>query len=326
MPSIYLIENLTQEDADWLVKIGLKTEDYEIEVPDTRHTYCKRNGGYYEIYSYDDKTPVATLFIKTDFWDRFQTVNVDKHRIEAALKKISRKEEIEDVDYPSFEERKKLILEGNYLFLYQIPFSKLRFDEQLLVKENGFKYQGNENYYPLSSTGRKIVQLIKNTDTELKFSSRSSYFTHEEARRSHLERHHRTWSELIHGLHPLTSWLSKEQIVGYFSIAKNGEAPVGFEESDENEFFKNNAKIEFLARHKQLFQESKLGFFGCFRNTNLNPKWTLKEIIEHGMAHNNRTRQVCIEKGWLTKSGNLHENAPAFIKDAIEDQFSFCLS
>lgn len=86
-------------------------------------------------------------------------------------------------------------------------------------------------------------------------------------------------------------------------------------EKSEKEYIKYKVKIECLKRHTQLFQEARYGFFDYFRNTKLDPNWILKEIINHGMAYNNRTRQVCIELGWLTKSGHLHESAPSFIRD-----------
>lgn len=88
------------------------------------------------------------------------------------------------------------------------------------------------------------------------------------------------------------------------------------------EKLKKETKDSFTIRHAELFKEAKSGFFGFFRNTKLNPGWSLKEIIEHGMAHDNRTRQVCVEMGWLTKTGGLSENAPDFIKEEMRPNLS----
>jgi hypothetical protein len=74
------------------------------------------------------------------------------------------------------------------------------------------------------------------------------------------------------------------------------------------------AKKKFLTKHSQLFTEAKLGFFGMFRNTRLNPAWDLKTIIKHGMAYPNRTRLVCIQMGWLTKLGKLSDTADDYVK------------
>ena len=83
------------------------------------------------------------------------------------------------------------------------------------------------------------------------------------------------------------------------------------------EKLKKEAKESFIIRHTELFKEAKSGFLGFFRNTKHNPDWSLKEIIEHGMAHDNRTRQVCVEMGWLTKTGGLSKNAPDFVKEEV---------
>ena len=87
------------------------------------------------------------------------------------------------------------------------------------------------------------------------------------------------------------------------------------------EKLKKEAKDSFTIRHDELFKEAKSGFFGFFRNTKLNPDWSLKEIIEHGMAYDNRTRQVCVEMGWLNKTGDLSENAPDFIKEEVRANY-----
>jgi len=80
-------------------------------------------------------------------------------------------------------------------------------------------------------------------------------------------------------------------------------------------FEKKIAKAEFTDRHKQLLKSDQLGFFGKFSQTKFDPSWTLREIIEHGMADNNRTRQVCVEMGWLSKSGKITESTPEFIRE-----------
>lgn len=89
------------------------------------------------------------------------------------------------------------------------------------------------------------------------------------------------------------------------------------------------AKKKFLTKHSQLFAEDKLGFFGMFRNTRLNPAWDLKTIIKHGMAYPNRTRLVCIQMGWLTKLGKLSDTADDYVKLMFDEkksnQFQFYL-
>lgn len=81
---------------------------------------------------------------------------------------------------------------------------------------------------------------------------------------------------------------------------------------------KTDAKTQFMEKHSELYRQAKSGFFGFFRKTKINPNWSLKDIIEHGMAHDNRTRQTCIALGWLTKDGSLSNDAPEVICQEIQ--------
>lgn len=140
--------------------------------------------------------------------------------------------------YPSYKERKKLIEDGHYEVLFKIPFSELRSNEQNIVKQNGYKYENEDNFHPLTSKGLEIIKLIKSTRSKLEFiKNNSSYFSgREDEQKRTYNNHLSKWNSLLDGLHELTSDLNKDQINGYFSIAKNGIAPIGFMELPEDSF------------------------------------------------------------------------------------------
>ncbi|MFC3907839.1 hypothetical protein ACFORL_01925 [Legionella dresdenensis] len=81
----------------------------------------------------------------------------------------------------------------------------------------------------------------------------------------------------------------------------------------------DSLKDNFLKKHWEVFNKDLNGFFGCLRKTQVQDNWTLKEIIEHGMASNNRTRTICAEMGWLTKNGAIAELAPDEVKNLFMD-------
>jgi hypothetical protein len=72
-----------------------------------------------------------------------------------------------------------------------------------------------------------------------------------------------------------------------------------------NEFFKNYTKL--------LTAESKFGQ-SIFRKTYVQKDWGLREILEHAMQSNNRSRRVCVTLGWLDKEGKIPNSAPQIIK------------
>lgn len=77
----------------------------------------------------------------------------------------------------------------------------------------------------------------------------------------------------------------------------------------------------FREEHKKLFDKSKAGFGGYFRNTKLTSKMDLTQIIEHAKNHDNRSRQACINLGWMDKNGTLNKDTverpiPQEVQDA----------
>lgn len=64
----------------------------------------------------------------------------------------------------------------------------------------------------------------------------------------------------------------------------------------------------FHIYHGQMFKDSKQGFFGCFRNTKIKDNMSLKDIIDHAKHANNRSRQACIQLGWMDGKGVVNPN------------------
>lgn len=80
-------------------------------------------------------------------------------------------------------------------------------------------------------------------------------------------------------------------------------------------------KEQFLAEHGRLFDNSKKGIFGIFRTTNLDENMNLKQILQYAKENNNRSRQACINLGWMKKDGTLNSdnpNLPTEVSDAYE--------
>jgi hypothetical protein len=82
------------------------------------------------------------------------------------------------------------------------------------------------------------------------------------------------------------------------------------QENDKKFTHTLSLKQKFLDVHTKLYNESKKGFFGYFRNTNLKKESSLEEIIHYARDNNNRSRQACIKLGWMKKDGSLNTNNP----------------
>ncbi|MFC3909904.1 hypothetical protein ACFORL_12575 [Legionella dresdenensis] len=65
----------------------------------------------------------------------------------------------------------------------------------------------------------------------------------------------------------------------------------------------------FLNEYDALFTADKAGFFGVYRNKGIKPEWSLAEIIQHAQSDNNRSRQACINLGWMDKQGKIKNEA-----------------
>jgi hypothetical protein len=83
--------------------------------------------------------------------------------------------------------------------------------------------------------------------------------------------------------------------------------------ADESE---KTLKKQFTTAHKTLFKKQKSEFGACLRNSiyfNRDQKklvYTddLVNILAHAVNNNNRSRQVCINLGWLDKNGKLNDS------------------
>lgn len=76
----------------------------------------------------------------------------------------------------------------------------------------------------------------------------------------------------------------------------------------------NNAVNEFFMNYtKLLTAESKFGQ-SIFRKTYVQKDWDLRQILEHAMQSNNRSRRVCVTLGWLDKEGKIPNSAPQIIQ------------
>ena len=234
MKYITLIEELLENDAELLRKIGIKVDGLKLGFEEDGDIYFKREGINYSIYCYDDKNPVASFTIKNDSWDPYQEYFINEKNIEIALKRMQTNLDQQTGEYPSYKERKRMIKEGSYQLLFNIPFSELRFDEQDIVKAKGYKYENEDNFHPFTSKGLKIIQLIKLTRSNLDRLKETPYDNLGEERYIFPYNHHiDIWNSLLHGNHELTSGLTEAQILGYFKIVKHGFAPAGFEEPSE---------------------------------------------------------------------------------------------
>jgi hypothetical protein len=83
--------------------------------------------------------------------------------------------------------------------------------------------------------------------------------------------------------------------------------------ADESE---KTLKKQFTTAHETLFKKQKSEFGACLRNSiyfNRDQKklvYTddLVNILAHAVNNNNRSRQVCINLGWLDKNGKLNDS------------------
>ena len=76
---------------------------------------------------------------------------------------------------------------------------------------------------------------------------------------------------------------------------------------------------QFLREHTRLFNESKSGILGVFRKTTLDKISSLAEILQYAKENDNRSRQACINLGWMNKDGALNtknSDLPQEIKDS----------
>jgi len=71
---------------------------------------------------------------------------------------------------------------------------------------------------------------------------------------------------------------------------------------------------EFSVEHKRLFDKSKAGIFGFLRKTNLKADSLLSDILQYAKDNNNRSRQACVNLGWMNIDGTLATGAPEEIK------------
>ncbi len=110
----------------------------------------------------------------------------------------------------------------------------------------------------------------------------------------------------------LQEWLPSPLI----GLVQSHQNQVTTQEFSEFIPFKNKAeseqkaKTDFLKCYDALYAKDKKGCFGFFRTSQLNRAWSLKEILDHGVNHNNRTRKICLALGWLDPKGQLLQPLP----------------
>ena len=102
-----------------------------------------------------------------------------------------------------------------------------------MVRTRSFQYKESEQYHPLSDHGLKIVELVRNTKTQLDFiKQNSSFFAgRDDARNSAYKHHAQIWNTLLEGQHDLTSGMQSKQIEAYFDIATGNKVAVDFQET-----------------------------------------------------------------------------------------------
>jgi hypothetical protein len=86
------------------------------------------------------------------------------------------------------------------------------------------------------------------------------------------------------------------------------------------ELTEDEAKGRFLAAHRKMFSDAKAGCSGFFRKIRVTDNMSLKDILEHAMKSNNRSREVCINLGWLDKKGAIKQDAPTVIKTQLTEK------
>lgn len=74
---------------------------------------------------------------------------------------------------------------------------------------------------------------------------------------------------------------------------------------------------QFLKKHSDLCKSESFQFF---RSTEVSEKLCLRDILKHAHENDNRSREVCIDLGWMNQDGTLKEGAPLEIR-AIHDEW-----
>lgn len=78
---------------------------------------------------------------------------------------------------------------------------------------------------------------------------------------------------------------------------------------------------QFLKKHEKVFNQDRnrfYRFFSCLRSTKVHPGLDLKAILKHAKERNNRSRDVCVELGWLKADGSFGSEAPESVKNAYQ--------
>ncbi len=81
----------------------------------------------------------------------------------------------------------------------------------------------------------------------------------------------------------------------------------------------------FFEAHGKKFKNDKsaAGIFKGFKNTNVRKNWYLKDVLQHAIFNDNRSRSVCVKLGWLKNDGTLNDSAPADVKKAYNNISDF---
>ena len=120
----------------------------------------------------------------------------------------------------------------------------------------------------------------------------------------------------VNGIKSAQSSFSKEQLKRNPPAAEDGETEKAL-------------KQKFINAHTALFNKQKSEFGACLRNSiyfnralkKLDyTKNSLENILAHAVNNNNRSRQVCINLGWLDKNGNLN-NSKTKLPEAIKQLY-----
>lgn len=107
------------------------------------------------------------------------------------------------------------------------------------------------------------------------------------------------------------STLTTSSTVNFKAQLKKMRQPNGIQHQQLTEM---QAKECFLKAHSEVLSHDKASIFGSFKQTNVRENANLKDILEHAMKENNRSRLVCIELGWLNKNGDITDDAPDIVK------------
>ncbi|KTD82291.1 hypothetical protein [Legionella waltersii] len=90
--------------------------------------------------------------------------------------------------------------------------------------------------------------------------------------------------------------------------------PATVNESYQQQFFREHARLLALDRQAP---------FGSWRKTTITEdskqQMSLSEIVEHAMESKNRSRQACINLGWMKKDGTIADTAPKEVLDCVSE-------